>query len=233
MWRRKLVLVILLALVLGVLAWRGWSGTDEQKNRKWSMAAMNPVVLMNVGTQVYGTVKALHVDFNQRVTPGRDMAELDPALFRAALAQSQANLLSAQANRTLAKAKATRARDLLAKNFISQSAMDEAAQVLGAAKAQIALANAQVERDSTNLRYLVIRSPISGIVVARNVDVGQTMAASFQTPSLFQIAKELRDMQVDSSVSEADVGTISVGLPVKFSVDAFPDREFIGKVRQV
>jgi len=194
---------------------------------------LNPVVLVNVGTQVSGTVKALHADFNQRVTPGQVLAELDPALFRAALAQSQANQLNAQASLTLARAKEARARDLLAKNFISQTAMDEAAQALEAAQAQVAQARAQVERDSTNLRYSVIRSPISGVVVARNVDVGQTVAASFQTPTLFQIAKDLRDMQIDSSVSEADVGAIEVGDKVKFSVDAFPERDFVGKVRQI
>ena len=194
---------------------------------------LNPVVLVNVGTQVSGTVKALHADFNQRVTPGQILAELDPALFRAALAQSQASLLNAQASHTLAKSKAVRARDLLAKNFISQTAMDEATQALEAANAQVALARAQVERDSTNLNYSVVRSPISGVVVARNVDVGQTVAASFQTPTLFQIAKDLRDMQIDSSVSEADVGAISVGDKVRFAVDAFAERDFIGKVRQI
>jgi len=194
---------------------------------------LNPVVLVNVGTQVSGTVKALHADFNERVTPGQVLVELDPPLFRAALAQSQANLLNAQANLTLAKAKQARARDLLAKNFISQTAMDEAAQAYEGAQAQVAQAKAQVERDSTNLRYSVIRSPISGVVVARNVDVGQTVAASFQTPTLFQIAKDLRDMQIDSSVSEADVGAIAVEDKVRFTVDAFPEREFVGKVRQI
>mgnify|MGYP000226896675 CR=1 FL=1 len=194
---------------------------------------LNPVVLVNVGTQVSGTVKILHADFNERVTPGQVLAELDPSLFRAALAQSQANLLSAQANLKLARVKETRARDLLARNFISQTAMDEATQALDAAHAQEALARAQVERDSTNLRYSVIRSPISGVVVARSVDVGQTVAASFQTPTLFQIAKDLRDMQIDSSVAEADVGAIFVGQKVKFSVDAFPERDFVGEVRQI
>jgi HlyD family secretion protein len=194
---------------------------------------LNPVVLVNVGTQVSGTVKSLFADFNQRVAPGQVLAELDPSLFHAALAQSQATLLSAQANLTLAQAKQTRAHELLAKNFISQTAMDEAVQAYAAARAQLALAKAQVERDSTNLRYSVIRSPISGVVVARNVDVGQTVAASFQTPTLFQIAKDLRDMQIDSSVSEADVGAIAVGDQVRFNVDAFAERDFVGQVRQI
>ncbi len=245
--QRKWMVVFFLACVVGAWYFFGRSAGEDVKNRYKTQVVdtgdirqiitangtLNPVVLVNVGTQVSGTVKALHADFNQRVGPGQMLAELDPALFRAALAQSQANFLNAQSNRTLAKAKETRARDLLAKNFISQTAMDEASQALEAASAQVALATAQVERDSTNLRYSVIRSPISGVVVARNVDVGQTVAASFQTPTLFQIAKDLRDMQIDSSVSEADVGAIAVGDKVKFTVDAFAERNFVGKVRQI
>ena len=246
--KRKWAIAGMLALAVG--AWYLYgvlSPREDLKNRYKTQAVdqgdirqiitangtLNPVVLVNVGTQVSGTVKALHADFNERVTPGQVLVELDPPLFRAALAQSQANLLNAQANLTLAKAKEARARDLLAKNFISQTAMDEAAQAYEGAQAQVAQARAQVERDSTNLRYSVIRSPISGVVVARNVDVGQTVAASFQTPTLFQIAKDLRDMQIDSSVSEADVGAIEVGDKVKFTVDAFPERDFVGKVRQI
>lgn len=246
--RRKLFIFALLGLVAaGGTYYFASSGKSENGARYKTRQAdvgdirqvitangtLNPVVLVNVGTQVSGTVKALHADFNARVAPGQVLAELDPALFRAALAQSQANLQSTQANLKLALAKETRARDLLARNFISQTAMDEATQALDAARAQEAQARAQVERDGTNLRYSVIRSPISGVVVARNVDVGQTVAASFQTPTLFQIAKDLRDMQIDSSVAEADVGAIFVGQKVKFSVDAFPERDFVGQVRQI
>lgn len=246
--KRKWMMLGVLALVAGAWYLYGfWAPRDDVKSRYKTQAVdqgdirqiitangtLNPVVLVNVGTQVSGTVKNLHADFNQRVTPGQVLAELDPPLFRASLAQSEANLLNAQANLALAKAKETRARDLLAKNFISKTAMDEAAQAFEAAQAQVALARAQVARDGTNLRYSVIRSPISGVVVARNVDVGQTVAASFQTPTLFQIAKDLRDMQIDSSVSEADVGAIVVGHKAKFTVDAFPERDFVGKVRQI
>lgn len=246
-WQRKWLLAMFLVVILAALFWWRFHSGDETKNRYKVQAVdrgdirqvitangtLNPVVLVNVGTQVSGTIKALYTDFNERVTPGQVLAELDPSLFRAALAQSQANMLSARANLSLAKSKEVRARDLLAKNFISQAAMDEAKQALEAANAQVAQAAAQVERDNTNLRYSIIRSPISGVVVARNVDVGQTVAASFQTPTLFQIAKDLRDMQIDSSVSEADVGAIMVGLKVNFSVDAFPDSDFVGRVRQI
>ncbi len=194
---------------------------------------LNPVTLVNVGTQVSGTVQKLHADFNAEVKTGQVLAELDPALFRASLAQSEANLASARSNATLMEGKLRRARDLYQRKFISAEALDQAVQAHEAARAQEALARAQVERDRTNLRYSVIRSPISGVVVARNVDIGQTVAASFQTPTLFQIARDLREMQIDTSVAEADVGNLKPGLPVSFTVDAFPDATFKGVVKQV
>ena len=244
---RKNLWWLLLAAVAAVLAWVWLSGNGKTEPRYRTApvdtgdinqvitanGALNPVTLVNVGTQVSGTVKKLHVDFNARVQPGEVLAELDPSLFEAALKQSEASLANAQAALKLADAKEKRARDLLAKGFISPTAMDEATQALEAAQAQVRLARAQVERDSTNRRYTIIRSPISGVVVARNIDVGQTVAASFQTPTLFQIAKDLRDMQIDSSVAEADVGNVYVGQKVRFTVDAFPDRSFKGEVKQV
>ncbi|OFZ70979.1 MAG: efflux transporter periplasmic adaptor subunit [Betaproteobacteria bacterium RBG_16_58_11] len=238
---------LILVLALGGGAYFAFVGKDKAQARYKTQAAdvgdihqvitangtLNPVVLVNVGTQVSGTVKRLHVDFNNQVTPGQVLAELDPSLFQAALHQSEANQANSDAGLKLAQAKEKRARELLAKNFISQTAMDEAAQAFEAAQAQARLARAQVERDRINLRYAVIRSPIAGVVVARSIDVGQTVAASFQTPTLFQIAKDLRDMQIDSSVAEADVGAIFVGQSVRFTVDAFQDKNFNGKVKQI
>jgi HlyD family secretion protein len=194
---------------------------------------LNPVVMVNVGTQVSGTILKLHADFNSRVTAGQVLAELDPALFEAQLKQSEANHNSAQASLKLAQTKEARTRDLVGKNFIAQAELDAAVQTLDAARAQVNVARAQMDKDKTNLRYTVIRSPISGIVVARSVDVGQTVAASFQTPTVFQIAQDLKDMQIDTSLAEADIGAVKVGLPVRFSVDAFADRQFKGAVKQV
>lgn len=238
---------LILFLVIGSGVYFAFGGKDKTQARyKTQMVevgdihqvitangTLNPVVLVNVGTQVSGTVKRLHVDFNDPVAPGQVLAELDPSLFQAALHQSEANQANSDAGLKLALAKEKRARELLAKNFISQTAMDEATQAFEAAQAQARLARAQVERDRINLRYAVIRSPIAGVVVARSIDVGQTVAASFQTPTLFQIAKDLRDMQIDSSVAEADVGAIFVGQSVHFTVDAFQAQNFKGKVRQI
>ena len=182
---------------------------------------VNPVTSVNVGTQVSGTLIRLHADFNSLVKEGQLLAELDPALFNAALAQSEANLNSASASLRLAQTKEARTRSLVGKGFISQAELDITVKELEAAQAQVELVKAQVERDQTNLRYTVIRSPISGVVVARNVELGQTVAASFNTPTLFQIAKDLAQMQIETSIAEADIGGIKDGLPARFRVDAF------------
>ncbi len=195
--------------------------------------ALSPVVLVNVGTQVSGTVNKLHIDFNDHVQSGQILAELDPSLFQAQVAQDQANLMNMQSNLKLTKIKEQRSRTLLEKGFVSATDTDQAIQAREAAQAQVAMAQAQLDRNRTNLRYTIIRSPISGVVVARNIDLGQTVAASFQTPTLFQIAQDLRQMQIDTSIAEADVGLVKIGQPVKFTVDAFPDQNFSGTVKQI
>lgn len=194
---------------------------------------LNPVVLVNVGTQVSGTVKKLYVDYNDRVKQGQVLMELDAALFRAQAKQSEANVNNAQAALELAVANEARIRSLYAQEYVSKQELDQAVQALKSARAQLALAKAQLEKDRTNLDYTVIRSPVSGVVVSREVDVGQTVAASFQTPTLFKIAQDLKKMQIDSSFAEADIGNIREGQSVRFTVDAFPNRFFRGTVRQV
>jgi HlyD family secretion protein len=194
---------------------------------------LNPVVLVSVGSQVSGIVKALRADFNDHVKKGQVLLELDPTLLRAQLRQSEANVASAEASLQLARANQTRMRDLYAKEYVTKQDLDTSVQAFEAARAQLELARAQAARDRTNLGYTVIRSPVSGVVVSRVVDVGQTVAASFQTPTLFTIAKDLSHMQIDSSYAEADVGHIEVGQKANFTVDAYPNRQFDGVVRQV
>jgi len=182
---------------------------------------------------VSGTVRRIEADFNQQVKAGQVLAELDPALFQAALAQSSANLTNAQAQLKLAEANAERTQTLFEQEYVSRQELDQALAARDQALAQVRVARAQMTRDQTNLGFTVIRSPVDGTVINRQVDVGQTVAASFQTPTLFQIGKDLTQMQIDSTVSEADIGQIKVGQPVKFRVDAFPDAEYSGAVRQV
>lgn len=244
--RIPLVILALIAAAGGAYYWQKQSANPSQEKYKTQVVdrgdivqsisangTLSPVVLVNVGTQVSGTLKRLNADFNSRVKEGQVLAELDPALFDAQLRQDQANVANAEANLVLMRAKEERARSLKQKGFISQDAVDQARQQLDSALAQIKLAQAQMTRSRTNLNYSVIRSPISGVVVARNVDVGQTVAASFQTPVLFQIAGDLKQMQIETSVAEADIGNLRIGLPARFSVDAFADRQFVGKVKQI
>jgi len=194
---------------------------------------LNPVVLVNVGTQVSGTVIKLHADFNSRVTAGQVLLELDPTTFRAAVEQSTGNLANAEASLKLAKANEQRTRELFALEYVSKQDLDSAVQAREAAEAQVQMARGQLARDRANLNNSIIRSPVSGVVVSRQVDVGQTVAASFQTPTLFQIAQDLARMQIDSNVAEADIGKIKLGQGVRFTVDAFSGRRFEGKVHQI
>ena len=244
---RILVPILILAAGAGGYAW--WqSQSSVSPAERWRLEAadkgdvvqvisangnVNPVTSVLVGTQVSGTIVKLYADYNSVVKEGQLLAELDPSLFNAALAQSMANLNSANASLRLAETKEARTRSLVGKGFISQAELDTAVKELEAAQAQVELVKAQVSRDRTNLQYTVIRSPISGIVVARNVELGQTVAASFNTPTLFQIAKDLAQMQIDTSIAEADIGGIKEGLAARFRVDAFPGQFFRGVVNQV
>lgn len=236
---------VLIGLVV-VAAWL-WSG-NQAEQPKWVTASvdrgaivqrvsangtLNPVELVNVGTQISGTVIKLHTDFNQPVKAGQLLAELDPAILEAQIRQTEANLASARATLNNAELSLKRNENLKAKGFISDGALDGLRKDVETARAQVMQIEAQLSRDKTNLGYSKIKSPINGIVVNRGIDVGQTVAASFQTPTLFQIARDLRRMQIDTSVAEADVGAIQTGQPVRFTVDAFRDQEFNAKVRMV
>jgi HlyD family secretion protein len=194
---------------------------------------INPVTLVNVGTQVSGTVKKLYVDFNSKVEKGQVLLELDDALLAAQQKQSQANVQSALASLELATANEARIRSLFEQEYVSRQELDTAVQAKKAAAAQVQLTRAAVEKDQANLAYTVIRSPVSGVVVDRSVDVGQTVAASLQTPTLFKIAQDLSKMQIDANFAEADIGNIRVGQTVRFTVDAFAGKNFKGEVRLI
>jgi HlyD family secretion protein len=194
---------------------------------------INPVTLVSVGTQVSGTVKKLYVNFNSKVEKGQILLELDDALLSAQQKQSLANVQNVSATLELATANEARMRNLFAQDFASRQDLDTAVQAKKSAQAQLQLAQATVEKDRANLAYSVIRSPVSGVVIDRSVDVGQTVAASLQTPTLFKIAQNLSNMQIDANFAEADIGSIKVAQPVRFTVDAFPNRTFKGRVNLI
>jgi HlyD family secretion protein len=208
---------------------------------------LSAIVTVQVGTQVSGTVAALHADFNSKVTKGQLVAKIDPSLFEATRQQARANLVAAEG--TLAKAKAqavdadrqaARSKELLAQKLIAQADYDTAQATADADRAgvdaaggSVEQAKAQLHQAEVNLAYTDIKSPTDGTVISRNVDVGQTVAASLQAPVLFLIAQDLAKMQVDTSVAEADIGKIRPGTRATFSVDAYPSERFSGSVRQV
>ena len=208
---------------------------------------VNAVTTVLVGTQVSGTIKHIYVDFNSAVKKGQLIAQIDPATFQAQVEQARANLLAAKANlekayATLVDTKRTKERssELFSKNLISRSDLDTAETnyetanaAVSAAKSQVAQTEAALKFAETNLQYTEILSPVDGVVISRNVDVGQTVAASFQTPTLFTIAQDLTKMQIDTNVDEADIGKVKVAQEVEFTVDAYPDLIFKGKVWQV
>ncbi|HEY5513940.1 MAG TPA: efflux RND transporter periplasmic adaptor subunit [Geomonas sp.] len=208
---------------------------------------LNAVVTVQVGTQVSGTLSKLYVDFNSQVKKGQPIAQIDPALFNSAVEQARGNALNAEANLgkarvTLADTKRTlgRNRQLLEQGIIAQSDLDvaqvayDAAQMgIRGAQASIVQTRGALKQAETNLHYATIRSPVDGIVVSRNVDVGQTVAASFQTPTLFTIAQDLTKMEIDTSVDESDISRVKVGQPASFTVDAYPEQQFTGSVIQI
>jgi len=193
---------------------------------------LQPVTSITVGTQVSGTVLERRADFNDRVTKGQVLLRLDPANLQARLRQVQAQLASAEAGLALARGTFDRNQRLVAQGFISELAVAQSQRELDAARAAVDLARAQTDAAQTDLNNSVIKSPIDGVVIRRNIDVGQTVAASFSTPELYVLARDLRRMQIHTNVSEADVGQIVPGQVVRFSVDAFSDTEFEGKVQQ-
>lgn len=208
---------------------------------------INPVVSVQVGTQVSGMIKSLHADFNTRVKAGQIVAVIDPEPFKARREQAASNLEMARAAAAKARAdlaqrkrELERLQSLLANQFVSQNEVDVAITNYESAEAQVRVAEAQVRQAQAaldaaelELKYTVIRSPVDGIVVARNVEVGQTVAASFSTPNLFLIALDLTKMQVDTNVSESDIGGITEGMGATFTVDAYPGAQFHGVIRQV
>ena len=193
---------------------------------------LQPVITVNVGTQVSGTVLERRADFNDRVKKGQILLRLDPATLQARLRQTQAGLAASNAALVLARATYERNLKLVAAGFISALTLDQGKREVDAAVANVELGRAQVESAQTDLDNSVIRSPIDGVVIRRNTDVGQTVAASFQTPDLYLLARDLRQMVIQTNVSEADVGLIKTGQAVHFTVDAYPEREFEGLVQQ-
>jgi HlyD family secretion protein len=215
--------------------------------RVTATGTLSALVTVQVGSQVSGRIQQLLVDYNSPVKKGELIAKIDPQLFQAALEQARANFAAAEGNLLKAKVLADQAEidfrrqaNLSERKLIAPADYDLARSNLAAAKAQVAVnqgnlqqSKAALNQAKVNLAYTSIVSPTDGVVISRSVDVGQTVAASLQAPTLFVIAEDLRKMQVDTSVAEADVGKLTAGMDATFVVDAFPGERFKGKVRQI
>lgn len=261
--RRLLLTVFALVALAGAgLGVRRWRAAHQKPPVEFDTAAvdrgrivarvtatgtLSALVTVQVGTQISGTVQKLYADFNSTVKKGELIAKIDPQLFQAALEQAQANYEAAQGNLLKAEAQERdagrqfeREKAMLDRKLVAQADYDTSQANLevargssAAARGSLAQAKAQLSQAKVNLDMTHIVSPTDGTVISRNVDVGQTVAASLSAPTLFAIAKDLREMQVDTSVAEADVGKLSAGMPATFTVDAFPGERFKGKVRQI
>ena len=208
---------------------------------------LEAVTTVQVGSQVSGTIKTLHADFNSEVRQGQVIAELDPSLFETQVEQAQATLVRLEAEAERARIQAAdaqitlrRTRDLFGKDLVPANDLESAesnaslvAASVKAADAQVAQAQASLNQVQVNLSHTIIRAPIDGVVIARNVDVGQTVAASMSAPTLFVLARDLAEMRVSANVDESDIGEIQAGQAVQFRVDAYPDTMFTGAVSQV
>ena len=194
---------------------------------------LNPVDQVEIGSQVSGTIQRLYVDYNSRVRAGQVLAQIDPAILKANRSQAEASVERAKVALADAERTLRRSRELKEQGLVAQVDLDTAESAFDSRRADLRQAQAALELAQVNVANTTITSPINGIVISRSIDVGQTVAASLQSPKLFVIARDLAEMELEARVDEADIGQVAVGQPVTFTVDSYPDRVFEGQVLQV
>lgn len=244
--KKRIFVVLFILLAAAAAYWFLLGGNEEEYTYRTeaitrggiekvvrATGTINPLQTVKVGSQVSGTIAKLLVDFNSTVKAGQIVAVIDSTFLSASVREAEANVQRTTAQLNEAQRALNRAKELFAKDLVSQADLDAALTTYETSVAQSRQTEAALERAMVNLRYAVIRSPIDGIVVSRDVDVGQTVAASLSAPQLFAIANDLSRMQVEASVDEADIGQIESGQPATFTVDAYPDENFEGEVTQV
>lgn len=244
--KKKVIITILIVLVGGYLLLKP---TKSQFNIKdfdldtvsigditktiTANGTINPVNVINVGTQVSGTIEKIFVDYNDVVKKGQRLAELDTSILTRSVNEAESSMKKTKANLDLVQLNYERTKELFKNNYIAKVELDQAETELKNAKEEYNIAKSKYDVAKINLGYAYIDSPVSGVVISREVDIGQTVASSFSAPTLFQIAEDLTKMQIETSVSEADIGSIKVGQDVEFTVDSYPSKIFEGKVKQI
>lgn len=245
-WRNKWWVVALI-IVLGGLCW--WLcpkiGSDKKDfivmdivsgdivHTVTATGEIQPVNTVNVGSQVSGTIEDIFVDYNSKVKKGDVLLKIEPSVLQSTVDESKAQLESAKSQLNYFENEYNRNKSLYKDGFISRAEMEQSQTNYEQAEQSVKKAQYTYERALTNLGYATITSPVDGTVISRKVDKGQTVAASFQTPDLFEIAEDLSKMQIETAVSEADIGMIKEGVPVSFTVDAYPNQKFKGHIRQI
>lgn len=242
-----LVIILVIVAITGFLSYRIWTNSRVPKYQfdtavvkrgpitqsVTATGTLNPVINVQVGSQISGNILKLNADWNSKVTAGQVVAQIDPSVYQAQVTQQQGNLANAEAALTLAKIQLDRTQKLRDQNSTPQSNLDQAVATVAQAEAAVKSSKGSLELAQANLDHCSITSPVDGVVITRNVDVGQTVAAGLNAPVVFVIANDLTKMQIDTNVSEADIGNVTEGEDVDFLVDAFPYTTFHGKVVQV
>ena len=246
LWRRKWW-IILFAIVAGIAIYF-FTGSSSNQGTGFATATISkgdlrqvvtatgeiqPLNTINVGSQVSGTIEAIYVDYNSKNKKGDILLKIEPSVLQASVDEAYASLVSSESQRNYAKSEYERNKTLFDAGYISRAELEQSQTTYEQAEQNVNKMQSQYDRAVTNLGYATITSPVDGTVISRQVDVGQTVAASFQTPDLFEIAEDLSQMQIETSVSEADIGMINEGQSVTFTVDAYPTQTFEGSVRQV
>ena len=245
-WRHKILSTVILLCLVGGGAWWYFSSKPEKpeyvtvnvsrgdlRQLVTATGEINPVNTISVGSQVSGTIADIFVDYNSHVTKGQKLLEIEPSVLQASVDEAKASLESAQSQLNFAKNDYERSKTLYDEGFIARAEMEQSQTNYEQAVQSVKRMQSQYDRAVTNLGYATITSPVDGTVISRKVDKGQTVAASFQTPDLFEIAEDLTKMQIETAVSEADIGVIKEGQQVNFTVDAYPRKTFNGVVKQV
>lgn len=242
----KWIMIIAVFVVAGIVIWHWKHPVEKRPDYKTALVTrgeiiqmvtatgqLNPMTNVQVGCQISGIIDKIYVDFNSRVTNGQLIARIEPTMYQANVAQAAGDVSNAMATLELSTVETKRAEALHKASLISQSDFDKAVADLHQSQANLLVKQAALQKNQVDLYHTSIYAPVDGIVISRNVDVGQTVAASLNTPTLFVIANDLKKMQIDAYVSEADVGGVETNEPVNFTVDAYPARTFHGSVLQV
>lgn len=246
LWRKKWwILGIIIVAVLALIIFGGSAKKDvspyttvaiSRGNLRQVVTAtgeIKPLNTIKVGSQVSGTIEKIYADYNDQVKKGQVLLEIDPSVLQASVDEAKASLDSAKSQRNFDKSEYERSKTLFDAGYIARSEMEQYKTKFETSEQSVKRMQSQYDRAMTNLGYATITSPVDGTVISRKVDEGQTVAASFQTPDLFEIAEDLKLMQIETSVSEADIGMIKNGQNVTFTVDAYPTQTFNGDVKQI